>query len=79
MLIWDLVTGLQIGAEPVFPSLVKAVAPGGRLVVAFGWEVAVLAPQLVPGGLFPGADPTLRLFGHTVGVGCATQFCLPAI
>ena len=41
----DLATGQQAGAELVFPDAVSAlaVAQDGRLVVAFGSEVAVLA------------------------------------
>ncbi|MCX4750862.1 hypothetical protein OG455_36075 [Kitasatospora sp. NBC_01287] len=41
----DLTTGDQVGPELVFPLPVCAVAvvPDGRLVVGFGWEVAVLA------------------------------------
>ncbi|MEV7356930.1 hypothetical protein AB0O19_18205, partial [Kitasatospora sp. NPDC091276] len=42
---WDLTTGDQVGPELVFPLPVCAVAvvPDGRLVVGFGWEVAVLS------------------------------------
>ena len=43
--VWDLATGQQVGAELVFPDAVSvlAVAQDGRLAVAFGSEVAVLA------------------------------------
>jgi WD40 repeat protein len=43
--VWDLATGRQVGRELVFPAPVHAVAvtPDGRLVIGFGWEVAVLA------------------------------------
>ncbi|MGI5413791.1 hypothetical protein ACQEV9_44160 [Streptomyces chartreusis] len=43
--VWDLATGRQVGPTLVFPAVVGAVAvtPDGRLVVGFGWEVAVLA------------------------------------
>ncbi|MFF3070182.1 hypothetical protein [Kitasatospora sp. NPDC057936] len=43
--LWDLTAGDQVGPELVFPLPVCAVAvvPDGRLVVGFGWEVAVLA------------------------------------
>ncbi|MEW2303111.1 hypothetical protein AB0958_24600 [Streptomyces sp. NPDC006655] len=43
--VWDLASGRQVGPELVFPSEVGAVAvtPDGRLVVGFGWEIAVLA------------------------------------
>ncbi|WP_159024420.1 hypothetical protein [Streptomyces scabiei] len=42
--VWDLAAGRLVGPELVFPSQVGAVAvtPDGRLVVGFGWEVAVL-------------------------------------
>ena len=45
--VWDLATREQIGPELVFPARVRsmAAAPDGRLVVVFGWEVAVLAPR----------------------------------
>ncbi|WP_217236339.1 WD40 repeat domain-containing protein [Streptomyces sp. AC555_RSS877] len=43
--VWDLATGRPVGPELVFPAGVGAVAvtADGRLVVGFGWEVAVLA------------------------------------
>ncbi|WP_167546275.1 WD40 repeat domain-containing protein [Streptomyces zinciresistens] len=43
--VWDLATGRPAGPELVFPAEVGAVAvtADGRLVVGFGWEVAVLA------------------------------------
>ncbi|MBA4866616.1 WD40 repeat domain-containing protein [Streptomyces sp. PSKA54] len=43
--VWDLATGQPAGPELVFPAEVGAVAvtADGRLVVGFGWEVAVLA------------------------------------
>ncbi|MEV5205694.1 hypothetical protein [Streptomyces sp. NPDC053720] len=42
--VWDLTTGRQVGPGLVFPAAVRAVAvaPDGRLVVGFGWEVSVL-------------------------------------
>lgn len=42
---WDLATGEQVGPPLLFPYPVWAVAvvPGDRLVVGFGYEVAVLA------------------------------------
>jgi WD40 repeat protein len=45
--VWDLATGRPVGRHLVFPRPVRAVAvsPDGRLVVGFGWEVAVLAPR----------------------------------
>ncbi|MCW2623895.1 MAG: repeat protein [Mycobacterium sp.] len=45
--VWDLATGRPAGRQLVFPRPVRAVAvsPDGRLVVGFGWEVAVLAPR----------------------------------
>lgn len=45
--VWDLTTGRQAGRELVFPSAVQAmaVASDGRLVVGFGWEVAVLSSR----------------------------------
>ncbi|MFF2149664.1 hypothetical protein ACFVWU_44715, partial [Kitasatospora sp. NPDC058190] len=45
--VWDVATGEQLGPELVFPAGVTAlaVAPGGRLVVGFGHEVAVLSPR----------------------------------
>jgi WD40 repeat protein len=43
--VWDLITRQQIGSPLVFPLPVGAVgvAPGGRLLVGFGSEVAVLS------------------------------------
>ncbi|MFG2994142.1 WD40 repeat domain-containing protein [Streptomyces sp. NPDC048257] len=43
---WDLATGREAGNEHVIPLAVGALgaAPGGRLVVGFGPEVAVLRP-----------------------------------
>jgi WD40 repeat protein len=43
----DLATGRPDGPTLVFPGPIRAVAvsPDGRLVVGFGWEVAVLAPR----------------------------------
>ncbi|MEV7563061.1 WD40 repeat domain-containing protein [Streptomyces sp. NPDC089795] len=43
---WDLVTGREVGNEyaPVLPAAALAAAPGGRLVVAFGPEIALLRP-----------------------------------
>ncbi|MFI7358231.1 WD40 repeat domain-containing protein [Streptomyces avidinii] len=43
---WDLVTGSEAGNEYVLPLVVGALAaaPGGRLVVGFGPEVALLRP-----------------------------------
>jgi WD40 repeat protein len=43
----DLTTRRPVGRTLVFPGPVRAVAvsPDGRLVVGFGWEVAVLAPR----------------------------------
>ncbi|MGW6981491.1 WD40 repeat domain-containing protein [Streptomyces sp. NPDC054932] len=42
--VWDLRSGEPLGAPPVFPQPVAALAwhPDGRLVVCFRWEVAVL-------------------------------------
>ena len=44
--IWDLATRARIGADLVLPLPVGALAqaPAGRLVVGFGWEVAVFRP-----------------------------------
>ncbi|MFF5212154.1 WD40 repeat domain-containing protein [Streptosporangium sp. NPDC000396] len=45
--VWDAVTGEQVGEELVFPATVNAVAvaPDGRLAVAFGTELAVLTSR----------------------------------
>ena len=44
--IWNLATRERIGPDLVFPAAVRALAtaPGDRLVVGFGREVAVLSP-----------------------------------
>ncbi|MEU6777461.1 hypothetical protein [Streptomyces sp. NPDC046759] len=48
--VWDLTTGRPTGHPLVFPAPVHAVklTPDGRLLVGFGWEVAVLTPVTQP-------------------------------
>ncbi|SEG70921.1 WD40 repeat [Thermomonospora echinospora] len=57
VLVWDLRTRRPIGTPLRFPDQVGAIAwsPDGRLVVAFGHDLAVLAPQGEPS-----PDPTLH-------------------
>ncbi|MFE0460298.1 hypothetical protein ACFW1A_13725 [Kitasatospora sp. NPDC058965] len=44
--VWGLTVRQQLGMEQVFPERADGLAMvDGRLVVAFGWEVAVLAPR----------------------------------
>ncbi|MDQ0938408.1 hypothetical protein [Streptomyces sp. V1I1] len=63
--VWDLATGQPAGPELVFPAEVSAVAVAadGRLVVGFGWEVAVLARcRSVPWTPFTGVTvPTMKV------------------
>jgi hypothetical protein len=43
--VWDLTTGRPIGQKLVFPAPVNTLAltPDSRLLMGFGWEIAVLS------------------------------------